>query len=368
VQYDKHQEKIEGKKNSAFYETQIRAMKLIQETNPGIEFFATQRSDYNGYKLDDGNNFPPWIYSHDTREFNAEKHGRFLADFVIHMHHNGVPIRYLSSGKEITQILGAPEAVETIRFMNKRLDNSGAPRPLMVEPCAWSLPQAIEFIEQVEELGAQDLFHAYSTHNYRHHGETQWRKFVAAAERAGAVAWNGESGMGHLDNGIAEPPFGLNVNSMARRFRQYRAGIHGEIFFEIWSRGIGRETRPIYFQQGQRGQRMRAYYLMKHWTNTVQGCTVVDTAVSGPVTIDAIAFKRGSELILWVANCDSHSSAKIPIKIRNGQIQTDPIEYILWSSQTSIKGSEHTLDARVVEKFGVEIPPLGILAARILLK
>ena len=49
VQFDKHQELIEGTKNWAFYTKQIATMKQIKAINPNIKFFATMRTDYDGY-------------------------------------------------------------------------------------------------------------------------------------------------------------------------------------------------------------------------------------------------------------------------------------------------------------------------------
>lgn len=364
VQYDKHQELHEGKKTFDFYKKQIDVMRLIKKVNPKIEFFAAQRSDYNGYRLDDGNNFPTWIYDPEDGQFRADKHGRFLADFLIHMHREGVPIRYLSSGKEITQILDASLAVESIRAMHRNMDDAGVPRPLMAEPSAWSLPQAIDFIEQIEKVGAQDLFPVYTAHNYRNHGESEWRLFVEAAERAGAVAWDSESTMDHVDNGIAEPPFERQVSSMVNRFRKYKAGIQGEIFFELWSRGIGRETRPIYFQEGQRGTRMRAYYIIKHWANAVLNSTVVDTAVRAPATIDAIAFRRNQELCVWAANLDSGLPANLRITIRNCKIRTQSDSYMLWTNETPVDGLERTLERIDASGGTIELPPNSIVAIK----
>lgn len=365
VKYDKHQEKKEGGKRFEFYDKQILAMKAVKKTNPDIKFFATQRSDYNGYKIGDRNNFPPWIYNMQSGAFDAKKHGRFLADFVIHMHKNDVPIHYLSTGKEITQVLDARLAIESIQAMHQRLDEANVPRPLMAEPCAWSIPQAIEFIQQVEKLGAQELFHAYTTHNYRNHGSADWQKFVEVAERAGAEAWNDESGMNHVDNGIAEPPFERILESMADRFGQYRAGIQGEIFFEIWSRGIGRETRPIYFQKGQRGIRMRAYYLMKQWAKSAFSSSVVETKVSDSSSIDAIAFKREKELFLWVINHDSNTPLKLKIDVLEEANVSKPLDYTLWSDLVSTEGSQRTIEMNELEELGMDIPSHSILILKL---
>jgi O-glycosyl hydrolase len=368
VQFDKHQERHEGQRTFEFYKKQVDAMKLIKKVNPKIEFFAVQRSDYNGYHIDDGNNFPTWVYDPKRGRFQADKHGRFLADFLTHMHREGIPIRYLSCGKEITQLLDASLVLESIHSMHRHLDAAGVPRPLMVEPSAWSLPQAINFMEQVEKLGTTDVIPIFSTHNYANHGEAEWQTFVKAAAQAGASAWDSESGLDHIDNGIAEPPFARQVNSMVNRFKKYRAGIQGEIFFELWSRGIGQETRPIYFQERQHGTRMRAYYIIKHWTNSALGSTVVSAAVRAPATIDAIAFNRNQVLHVWAANLDSEKSANLRIKLRNGEMNDKAASSLLWTNETPIDGSERTLDRIDANGCSIELPPNSFAAIKLRLK
>ena len=362
VQYDKHQEIAEGKPDFNWYRDQIAAMKLVRKANPNIAFFATLRSDYHGYKMGDGNNFPSWVWTPESKTFNAAKWGGFLADYVIHFHRAGVPIRCISTGKEITQTIDARLAIETIRAMFAKLDAAGVPRPEIADPGAWSLPQAVEFIQQVESAGAQKLFHAYATHNYRNHGESEWAGFVHAARHAGAEAWNAESGLGSADIGKNDPPISASVHNMARRIQQYRAGINGEMFFEIWSRGIPRESRAIYFNKGEAAERMRGYYLMQSWTNSVFGNTVVETACGTPPVIDALAFRKDDDLCLWIVNTDSAETFEIDIAFWNSKAAS-PVDLTSWSKATPAAGTRTPWKSNDKGGLTIWVPPHSITKA-----
>lgn len=362
VQYDKHQELSEGEPDFPWYDRQVAAMKLVQKANPEIHFFATLRSDYHGYKMGDHNNFPTWVWNPESDKFNAEKWGAFLADYVIHMHRAGVPIRHLSTGKEITQTIDAELAVATAKAMVKKLDAANVPRPLLVDPGAWSLPQATEFIHQVEELGAQKMFHAYATHNYRKHGESDWSEFCLAAKHAGAEAWNAESSLGGDDIGDADPPFAAAVDNMARRIQQYRAGINGEIFFEIWSRGISRESRAIWFEKGAPAKRKRSYYLMQAWTNSVIDRTVVDTSGGTPHAIEALAFRKRNQLSLWLVNNDSAQTFSVPVVIRNSG-PAMPVSLTRWTADSPTTGTQSQWTPGDRKQLTITLPPQSITFA-----
>lgn len=365
VQYDKHQELREGAPDFPWYERQVQAMKLVQAANPKIAFFATLRSDYHGYKMGDSNNFPTWIWKPDSKQFRAEKWGGFLADYVIHMHRSGLPIRYISTGKEMTQLIDAKLAVATAKAMFEKLDAAKVPRPQLTEPGAWSLPQATDFIRQAGEIEELKMFHAYATHNYRKHGESDWREFCLAAKHAGAEAWNAESSMGGRDIGDSDSPFSIAVDNMARRIQQYRAGINGEVFFELWSRGISRESRAIWFRKGIPAKRHRSYYLMKAWTNSVIGRTVVETTCATPHAIEALAFRKGNQLSLWLVNTDSALAFDVPLIIRSSE-STTPISVTHWTTATQSIGTTSDWtpgdQARVIA-----LPPQSITFATVTL-
>lgn len=362
VQYDKHQELTEGKPDFPWYAKQVEAMKLVRQANPKILFYATLRSDYNGYKMGDSNNFPDWVWTKASGRFHADKWGGFLADFVIYMYRSGVPIRYLSTGKEITQIIDAKLAIASAEAMFAKLDAAKVPRPELVDPGAWSLPQGCEFIKQVEGLGKQRMFHAYASHNYRHQGEPEWRAFCKAAGHAGAEAWNAESSLGSGDIGATDPPLAKAVANMADRIQQYRAGIHGEIFFEIWSRGISRESRAIWFKRGEPAKRLRSYYLMRAWTNSVIGRTVLETTRSGPPGVEALAFRQGREMTIWLTNSDSKQAVDVSLATSNSK-RIALVSFIRWTDDLPITGAKQAWQADDKGRLTLELPPNSLTLA-----
>lgn len=158
VQYDKHQELIEGEKNFDFYDKQVEVMKLVKEVNPDIKFFAVLRTDYMVYSKDLSkpetiNNWPRFIFIPKLNDkgqmigvekpFDPEKYGRFLADYVMFMYNEGVPIHYLNTGKESTGIIDAEISKRSIEVMNQILEEQNIPKPLIVAPGHGEFLQAL---------------------------------------------------------------------------------------------------------------------------------------------------------------------------------------------------------------------------------
>lgn len=50
VSYDRQQELSEGNPNMAFYDGAVAAMKLVQNARPSVKFWATLKSDYDGFR------------------------------------------------------------------------------------------------------------------------------------------------------------------------------------------------------------------------------------------------------------------------------------------------------------------------------
>ena len=56
VKYDKLQEMTEGDVDmDGAYADQVKSMKLLKLASPDIKFYATMKSDYNGYNQGDRN-------------------------------------------------------------------------------------------------------------------------------------------------------------------------------------------------------------------------------------------------------------------------------------------------------------------------
>lgn len=83
VQFDKNQELVEGTKNWSFYTKQVATMQQIKAVNPDIKFFATMRTDYDGFGND--NNMPDWIVDYNTKKIEIDKYATFLADYLEFM-------------------------------------------------------------------------------------------------------------------------------------------------------------------------------------------------------------------------------------------------------------------------------------------
>lgn len=320
VRYDKMQEMVEGVKNWSFYTKQVLTMKQIRNINPDIKFLATMRSDYNGYNSGNQNNLPTWIYNTacvsadqnngnkclqwvGDKSFNSEKYGVFLADYVEFMYTQGVPIDYIATAKEYTGVVSVQRSHDSYVAMKTELETRGIPVPGIIGPASWSLSGGVSYVNEVNTKNYEDEYDVFSSHNLSNTPDL-WDDFNLAAKNAGKKSFNDESGAASGGRTSGAEPTDLNgiLATYSEKGVMYNGGSIGEIFFEIWSRGINSETRAVYFVNNGVGQRMRAYYVMKEFANSA-----VMNYYSRPITfktsgLTSIAFRNDSVVNLWLVN------------------------------------------------------------------
>ena len=367
VRYDKNQELVEGVFNAAFYSNQVVAMKMIQATNPAIKFFGVLRSDYMGFDEGDTNNWPTWIYSptipgsHQPQNFNAVKYGSFLADYVTFMATSGVPVAYLDTGKEGTSIVTPQNSQIAIDTMNGILDSNGIARPLIVAPDSWDIPSGIGFLQTTISSNWQDRYYACCSHNYGSSDPTFWSAFTATAQSVNKSAWDSESDSlsGGRSNGVEVPVTNL-FSALGLKFESYRRTLNGEIFFEVWSRGIDSASRAVYFQSGQTALRMRAYYLIKEMINTFQGRRRVVESVTGLPTLNVIAFRSSTDVVVWLVNSNSSALSNVPFNVTSGTI-TGLVNQLTWNDTTTASGSQSQFAPGAPGQFMATLPANSIV-------
>lgn len=348
VSYDRKQELVEGEPNLAFYDRAILSMKMVQQSNPDVKFWATLKSDYDGYgKV---NNLPDWVYtgggynggSYDPAKLNVEKYARFLADYLKVMSDNGVPIDVLSVVKEWTQVVSAKKEVEVIEEIKRLLatsDYTGVPVPEFSGPSTWGTKQALNTLRNYISQDKVGLFKGISTHAYDGSSEQTWATLVNEAEAVGLDVWHTETGIGTGPTFGAELDIDFPISRLSSRAIWYRAGMKGELFFEPWSRGVGRETRAIYFRNNQVGERYRAYYLMKMFGNNAPaGSFYIPTQVTGLADSETLAFKNGNKVILWVMNGAEIAHTDTTFYVNGEKLSSAQIEQVTWTADTAVEG------------------------------
>lgn len=342
IQFDKNQELVEGTKNWDFYKNQLATMKSIKEVNPDIRFFATMRTDYDGYG--DDNNMPDWIVDYSTKDIDTTKYAIFLADYIEYMEDQGVAITYLSTTKEWYWYVRPRSADDIIRILNRECDKRGIKMPLISDQGFWSLSQGIKYMSEVSDLGTQDLYHSFCTHNYQNEDEDKWIESIAAANALGKPMYDDEmsTGAGGPSYG-EEPSVTKPVGVYAERAIAYKAGLSGEIFFEIWSRGIDKETRSIYYPKNGTGTRLRGYYIMKQFANNILNSNYVTSTPSDMSKVYTMAFRKDDKLVLWVINDGDNTYENLPIKISGEKIKGD-VSVLSWDSDDDITGETMTID------------------------
>ncbi|MFY0713599.1 carbohydrate-binding protein [Seonamhaeicola sp. NFXS20] len=339
VQYDKNQELTEGVKNWAFYDKQVTTMQAIKEINPDIKFFATMRSDYDGYG--DDNNMPDWIHTYSTKATNVQKYGVFLADYCEYMSQQGVPISILSTAKEWMWHVRASEAKDIINTLYTELDNRGIDKPIIIDQGFWSITAGLTYLNDVQSLGTKDLYSGFCSHNYSNLGPEKWVEITEKAIALGKPMYDDETSTGSGSPTYGEErPMWKQIDEYIKKAQRYEAGLSGEVYFEIWSRGIDKETRAIYFSNNGTGRRLRGYYMMKHFSNNILNHKYLTTSVNNAPDVYTITFRKDNKIVLWVIN-EGNTSYTLPIKMDQSTI-TSEISTHYWTNNTPIEGVETT--------------------------
>ena len=340
VQYDKNQEMVEGTKDWSFYDKQVATMQAIKAVNPDIKFFATMRSDYDGYGND--NNLPDWICDYSNKDIDADKYGVFLADYVEYMENQGVAIEYISTVKEWYWFLKGDEAEAVILKLKSELATRGVAMPKICDQGTWSITQGIKYVDDVTKAGTKDLYDSFCIHNYDNEGMDEWLEMVEKSTALGKKVYDDET-----STGSGSPTYGVEramykpIDEYKEKSQKYEAGLCGEIYFEIWSRGIDKETRSIYFPSGGTGTRLRGYYIMKHFANNVLNGRYVTTTLNSLSKVYTIQVRKDDEVVLWVINENTAAYPLVPVTVDAAEIDGD-IAVHYWTDNTSVEGVETT--------------------------
>ncbi|WP_017446186.1 hypothetical protein [Gayadomonas joobiniege] len=351
VVIDKHQEMVEGKTNFEFYNKQISVMKKIRARQPNVKFWATLKTDYDGYG--DKNNMPDWVYTgrgynggeYQASAFKANKWARFLADYLKLMDDNGVSIEILSVSKEWMQVMTADNEKNTIVELKRLLTTpkyDGVPVPQFNGPAAWGVKQAVNFVNQVAEKGYDDLYTGFSAHTYDKPSPDDWQRLIAAANKINLPVYNEENnaGGGGPYHG-AQPSIEKSVRVYAKKAPAYQAGLKGELFFELWSRGYSRESRSVYFNKNEAGSRGRGYWLSQLFINNVYNKHYVAAEIDSDLSKDikVMAFADKEQAIVYLMNTsDKNSYHGVKLKLAK-PIPSQQITQRLWAKETQLQGN-----------------------------
>ncbi|WP_291592295.1 DUF4971 domain-containing protein [Bacteroides sp.] len=348
VSYDKKQELEEGQKNLSFYEDAVKSMKLLQAVNSNIQFWATMKSDYNGYNNE--NNLPEWICDYKpTTRFDCAKYAVFLADYLEYMQNNGVPVKYLAIAKEWVGVINAERAKQIILRLNAECLARGITKPLYVDPASWGITQGVNFIKSAKENGSLDLYYGFSTHNLNNNESDQYlyEMFVEEARRNGKYAFADETGIGSggRTNGVEPETLDAILDAYQEKAEFYKDGIQGEIFFEPFSRGVNSETRSIYFKKGEEAKRMRSYYVMKVFANAIAGNTMWYVPIQAYGIKDDVytmAFVNDEELFITIINKNENDLKDVSLLLDGASLE-GKAEQILFDISLPIEGQSEKL-------------------------
>lgn len=377
VSYDKHQEETEGVKNFAIYDDAVLAMQMIKAVNPQIKFFATLESDYNGYSQGNRNNLPTFIYDYaydkddgttsGTKSFDAVKYGMFLADYVEYMAQSGVALTYLATSKEYIGVITPARSKVTMETLFDELTRRDVAIPKIIDAGTWSLTAGIRLIDEYQDLDINQNVVGYSSHNYWSQENKTWRNFITAANNAGKMAFNEESGHGGGGPILDEVEFSRTIGTYVAKAEMYDSGLQGEAIFELWPRGVAEIqtnkyfAKPVFFNNGTDGRRMRSYYIMQKFANHAVNSTYVDSTVQTDTGLAPMAFLQDGRLALWLMNPTDTEIVNAQLAITEFGLKAGmSVEHSYWVESTAIEGAVQNLRVTDDHELTVTIEPQSI--------
>lgn len=367
VAYDKQQELLEGNKTPEFYNDAIKSMQMLKKVNPEIKFWATMKSDYSGY--DNENNLPEWICNYTpTTYFYTDKYAAFLADYLELMYKNGVAIDYLATAKEWYSVLTPKRSVEVLTKLNSECERRGIPKPKYVDPATWGISQGVQFIQNTNVQNNKELYYGFSTHNLNpaESAKMLYEKFVNASASLSKPAFADETayGNGGRTEGVEPQDLSDVLTAYLEKVEFYRDGIQGELFFEVFSRGVNAETRSVYFKNGGMPKKMRSYYILKEFATGLSGknkyyvdpqFTDVDTGVH------SMAFVTDNSVFIVLLNTSQSNIENIGVTCENFNKKISDVEFTRFTVHDPIEGyKEKTEELLLDNMYITDLSPLSI--------
>ncbi|MDC2888809.1 dockerin type I domain-containing protein [Psychrosphaera algicola] len=224
--------------------------------------------------------------------------------------------------------------------------------------------QAKNFVVDVSNNGYQANYSGFSAHTYDKPTEANWLDLITAASAINKPVYNEESnaaGGGPLWG--EEPTIGGVINIYTGKTESYRAGLRGELFFEIWSRGITKETRAVYFTKGQKGNRLRGYWLIKAFIDGVYNKHyIAHTTPQELSDIKVMAFSDDEYITAYVINASTTNAfTNLPITLNDKVITSNTIVAQTWSEDTPKMGVVSGITKTSSNSFSVNVAPSSLV-------
>lgn len=367
VSYDKQQEMQEGVKTPECYNDAIKSMQMLKKVNPQIEFWATMKSDYNGYYNE--NNLPEWICDYTpTTYFYTDKYAVFLADYLELMYKNDVTISYLATAKEWYSVLTPKRSVEILTKLNSECERRGIPKPKYVDPATWGISQGVQFVKNSNVQSNKDLYYGFSTHNLNS-AETEsmiYEKFVDACAELGKPAFADETAYGNGGRTSGAEPDNLSdvLTAYNEKVEFYRDGIQGELLFELFSRGVNAETRSVYFKSGGTPTRMRSYYILKEFATGLSGKDkyyVDPEFIQVDDDVKSMSFVNDNSVFVVLLNMGQSNIKNIGITCENFNKKISNVDFTRFTINDPIEGYREKTDELMLDNmFITDLSPLSI--------
>ncbi|MFI3304817.1 MAG: DUF4971 domain-containing protein [Rikenellaceae bacterium] len=326
VSYDRAQEEVEGTPTFDFYDNTLEAMSIIKGVNPNIKWWATLKSDYDGYGTE--SNLPDWITNGVVNVmvpttsgyyFYKDKYAKFLYDYLKYFADKGQRIDYMSTGKEWGTFIDIEVAQYVIEYLNEELPKVGIEPPKFSDPSAYGLSSAVTWVNTANTMGIGHLYWGFCSHNYPH-TSYNFENLVAAADNLAAVQTNsdGENNFWVIDSETGGGTMGAYsgvdadsemtstmLNAFMEKCEFFADGYNGELIFEIFSRNKTSESRAVYFSSNSEATteavRLSNYYALKSHGNYFQDGMYYIMAIAENMKDDIYTMQFANEDQMYVA-------------------------------------------------------------------
>ena len=301
----------------SYYEDVLGAMDNARRARPDVTFFASK-------KLRGQDSFPEWVK--DSSGVIPSQYAIMVADFLEFMEERGFPIDVLGVDNEIEFNEGdiTPSRYrQIIDGLRSLAVERGFTVPLLIAPETFGPGLGASWMDTLFSNGWEDRVDIAGVHYYpQRRFRNQFADFSAAARSL--PKWHSEVHWTSAEN--------LNVDTEIARIESNLAPI-----FDSFDEGFTGMSWWSYRRDGIHGSIRRVIS-----SSTINARPVTITDHAGPEvainTFTTRAFRRGSELIVWVVNNTPENHTQYSLAIHGGGI-AGQVAYTRWTETGEVSGT-----------------------------
>lgn len=352
-------ELVEGQYNlSAYTNKIIPMMRMMQDANPDIKFFASPRPLNEATSNVPWTPYPMWINIYRTNsrssfvEVKTDKCAEYLIRYIRLMKSYGFKIDYLDLTNEWNEMTST-YMLEIKALMEAEL---GDDMPKIVAPSAWSYAQGTSWLKSAANRGETDAYDYAAVHYTGKVGEPE--DFANEAIRQGKEVWDSEL---HGWKG-ADPS--TEIPTSIELFNRIRAGFSA---MSGWlAIGTTNQGHCYFLTNGTTVTRNVKYYIYNKLSNTSNNGYALDASLPEEFS-STMALVRGNLLTVWVLN-NNETNNRINIDIGDFTLSDSTIRQTQWKYGSALEGSQSSFAASPESDIITSVAPNSLYCYEILIE